>query len=316
MSDPNRAVAVSATGALPRWSAADRAERRLGAMLTLPALGLVFAVALFPLAYTGWESLHLHDLAMPWRGQPFIGLANYHAVLGDERFWSALGHTGFFAVISVVLELGLGLALALLLQRPFAGRGLARTLVLLPWALPGVVAALVWQFLFEGRAGISAWIAALLGVTSPPVWLADPQLAWVPIILADVWKTTPFVALLLMAGLQSIDRELFEAARIDGAGPMQSFWHVTLPGLAPALWLALIFRTLDAFRVFDLVYVLTGGGPGTATEPLSLYAFTALLRDLRFGYGSALSLTVFGMTAALAALYVRIGRRSLFGGTR
>jgi multiple sugar transport system permease protein len=149
-----------------------------------------------------------------------------------------------------------------------------------------------------------------------PVWFADPLLAWVPIVLADVWKTTPFVALLLMAGLQGIDRELFEAAQIDGASRWQMLRHVILPGLRPALLLALIFRTLDGFRVFDLVYVLSGGGPGTATEPLSLYAFSTLLRDLRFGYGSALSVIVFVVTALLSGLYVRVGRKSLLRGER
>jgi ABC-type sugar transport system permease subunit len=295
---------------------AERADRRLGIALSAPALLLVAAVALFPLGYTLWESLHLHDLHMPWRGRPFIGLANYAQALADERFWGALWHTLFFVAVSVTLELALGLALALLLHRSFAGRGLARTLALLPWALPGVVAALVWQFAFEGQGGVNALIEVLPGVTSAPVWFSSPRWAWVPIVLADVWKTTPFVALLLMAGLQGIDRGLFEAARIDGAGRLQLLWHVILPGLRPALLLALIFRTLDAFRVFDLVYVLSGGGPGTATEPLSLYAFSTLLRDLRFGYGSALSVTVFVVTALLAAIYVWLGRRSLLPGGR
>jgi ABC-type sugar transport system permease subunit len=295
---------------------AERSDRALGLMLVAPALGLVCAVALFPLGYTVWESLHLHDLHMPWRGRPWIGLGNYAEALHDARFFGALGHTLFFVAASVSLELVLGLGLALLLHRPFAGRGVARTLALLPWALPSVVAALVWQFMFEGQAGIAALIAWLPGDLRAPVWFADPLLAWVPIVLADVWKTTPFVALLLMAGLQGIDRELFEAAQIDGANRWQTFRHVILPGLRPALLLALIFRTLDGFRVFDLVYVLSGGGPGTATEPLSLYAFSSLLRDLRFGYGSALSVIVFVVTALLAGLYVRVGRRSLLPGER
>jgi ABC-type sugar transport system permease subunit len=246
---------------------------------------------------------------MPWLGQPWVGLANYREALGDPRFWEALGHTFAFVAGSVGLELGLGLALALLLHRPLPARGLLRTLALLPWALPGVVAALVFAFAFEARGPVNAALRPMLGVA--PVWFGDPMLAWLPIVLADVWKTTPFVALLLLAGLQGIDRECIEAARIDGARSLQLLWHVVLPGLRPALWLALLFRTLDAFRVFDLVYVLSGGGPGTATEPLSLYAFTTLLRDLRFGYGSALALIVFGMTALLATACVVLGRRSL-----
>lgn len=293
---------------------AEMGERRLGLLLSAPALLLVLSVALVPLAYTAWESLHLHELHMPWRGRPFVGLENYREALGDARAWQALGHTLVFVSVSVSLELLLGLALALLLQRAFVGRGLARTLVLLPWALPGVVVALVWQFAFQSQGPVNQLLHALGWSGALPVWLADAQLAWVPIVLADVWKTTPFVALLLMAGLQGIDRELYEAAAIDGAGRGQVLWHVTLPGLRPALLLALLFRTLDAFRVFDLVYVLTAGGPGTATEPLSSYAFTSLLRELRFGYGSALSVIVFAMTSLLAALCVALGRGSLLPG--
>jgi ABC-type sugar transport system permease subunit len=159
-----------------------------------------------------------------------------------------------------------------------------------------VVAALVWRFMFEGEGGI---VNALLGRTVP--WLADARAAWVPLVLADVWKTTPFVALLLLAGLQTIDPALHEAARIDGAGAWRRFRAITLPLLAPALAVATLFRALDAFRVFDVVYVLTAGGPGTATEMISLYAFDALFRSLRFGYGSAISMTIF-LGAFLIAL--------------
>ncbi len=276
----------------------ERREARTAWLLCLPALALILAVALFPLAWTFWESLHLHDLRMPWRGQPFVGLANFAEALAAARFWGALAHTAFFALVTVSFELVLGLALALALHRAFRGRGLARTAALLPWALPTVVAALVWRFLFEGAGGASSWFA-------------DPVLAWVPILLADVWKTTPFVALLLLAGLQGIDPELQEAARVDGAGSWQCLRHVTLPLLRPAIVVAVVFRALDAFRVFDLIFVLTGGGPGTATEPIALYAFNALLRDLRFGYGSALSVLVFLLTFGVAWLYVRLVGRDL-----
>jgi ABC-type sugar transport system permease subunit len=192
--------------------------------------------------------------------------------------------------VTVVLELTLGLALALALHARLPGRGLARTAALLPWALPTVVAALVWRFLFDGPSSIAnqAWLLA--GGAEPVAWLAHPQLAWVPLILADVWKTTPFVMLLLLAGLQSIDESLLEAARVDGASAWQRLWHVTLPLLWPVLSVAVLFRAVDALRVFDLVYVLTGGGPGTATEPVGLYTFSVLLQHLRFGYGSALFL--------------------------
>jgi ABC-type sugar transport system permease subunit len=264
----------------------ERSERRLAWGLVAPALLVTLGIAIFPLAWTIWESLHLHDLRMPWLGKPFAGLANYAEILGDRRFWEALLHTAFFTVATVALELGIGLFLALALNRAFRGRGLVRAAVLVPWAIPTVVAALLWRFLFD-------------------VWLVRASTAWVPIILADVWKTTPFVALLLLAGLQGIDPSLYEAAAVDGAGAWRQLRQITLPLLKPAILLALVFRTLDAFRVFDLIYVLTGGGPGTATEPIALYAFNALFANLRFGYGSALSVIVFAVTFLLAILYIR-----------
>jgi ABC-type sugar transport system permease subunit len=287
-------------------------EARAAWAFCLPALVVVGVVALFPLVWTAWESLHLHDLRMPWRGRPFVGLANYAEALSDARFWWSLAHTAGFAAVSVTLELALGLALALGLHGAFRGRALARTAVLLPWALPTVVAALLWRFLFDGATSpVNAALVASGWLEAPLVWLAHPWLAWLPVVLADVWKTTPFVALLLLAGLQGIDPALYEAARVDGASGWQRFRHVTLPMLRPALVVALVFRALDALRVFDLIYVLTGGGPGTATEPVALYTFKSLLQDLRFGYGSALSVIVFALTFGLAWLYVRLAGRSL-----
>ena len=284
-----------------------REERRLGWTLVAPAIGVVLLVALVPLAWTVWESLHRHDLRMPWRGRPFIGLANYRELLTAPRFWASLGHTAFFAVSTVSLELVLGLALALAMQRATRGRGLVRATVLVPWALPTVVAALLWRFLFESRAGVVNAVLTALGVIHEPiVWLAGAYTAWVPVILADVWKTTPFVALLLLAGLQGIDPALYEAAAIDGASRWRTLTRITIPLLRPAILVAVVFRTLDAVRVFDLVYVLTGGGPGTATEPVALYTFSALLQNLRFGYGAALSVVIFAIAFALALLYVRL----------
>lgn len=269
-------------------------------------MGVIALIAIFPLGYTAWESLHLHDLRMPWRGRPFIGLANYLETAADPRFWGAMANTFLFTAGSVALEMGLGLVLALALNRAYRGRGLVRAAVLVPWAIPTVVAALLWSFMFDGRAGIANAVLMDVGLMSEPfVWFIDSIGAWVPIILADVWRMTPFVALLLLAGLQNIDASLYEAARIDGAGPWRQFRHVTLPMLKPAIVVALIFRTLDAFRVFDLIYVMTGGGPGTATEPIALYTFNALLQNLRFGYGSALSVIVFLVTFALAVLFIR-----------
>jgi ABC-type sugar transport system permease subunit len=294
---------------------AEYREARLGWAMVLPAVGTILLIALFPLVWTVWESLHLHDLRMPWLGRPFIGLDNYIEALGDERFREALVHTLAFTVASVTLELTLGCVLALAMNRAFRGRGLVRAAILVPWAIPTVVAALIWRFMFDGDSGIVNAALASLGV-DPPVWFVDRLAAWVPVVLGDVWKETPFVALLLLAGLQGIDASLYEAARIDGASAWRQFRHVTLPLLKPALLVALIFRTRDAFRVFDLVYVMTGGGPGTATEPIALYTFTSLLQNLRFGYGSALSVLVFLVAFLLALGYIRVVGADLTGERR
>ena len=300
-----------------RRTGIERQEARIAWGLVLPALLTILLVALFPLLWTFWESLHLHDLRMPWLGKPFVGIDNYAEALGDPRFWSALGHTGFFALTSVGLELIIGLWLALALNRAFRGRGLVRAAVLVPWAIPTVVSALLWRFMFEGQSGIVNSLLVSLGLLGQPVvWFIHPALAWVPVVLADVWKTTPFVALLLLAGLQNIDASLYEAARIDGASAWRQFRHVTLPLLKPAILVALIFRTLDAFRVFDLIYALTGGGPGTSTEPIALYTFNSLLQNLQFGYGSALSVIVFAITFCLAILYIKLLGAELTGAKR
>ncbi len=178
--------------------------------------------------------------------------------------------------------------MALVLNSVVRARGIIRTTVLLPWAIPTVVAALVWRFIFESPSGLATSLAADVGI-SAPTWFASARAAWLPLILADVWKMTPFVAILLLAGLQNIDPMLYEAADVDGAGPWRRFTDITLPLLRPAITVAFLFRSLDALRVFDLVYVMTGGGPGSATEPIALFTFTALLQNLRFGFASAIS---------------------------
>ncbi|MBA3405173.1 MAG: sugar ABC transporter permease [Gemmatimonadaceae bacterium] len=275
-------------------------------MLVAPALGVIALIAIFPLAWTVWESLHMHELRMPWLGNPFVGLDNYAEIARDPRFWAALGHTVFFTITSITIELILGLFLALAMNRAYRGRGIVRAAILVPWAIPTVVAALLWRFMFESESGIANALLVDAGILDQPiVWFIQTATAWVPVILADVWKTTPFVALLLLAGLQNIDLTLYEAAAVDGANGWWQLRHITLPLLKPAILVTLIFRTLDGFRVFDLIYVLTGGGPGTSTEPVALYTFNALLQNLRFGYGSALSVVIFAITFGLALLYVK-----------
>jgi multiple sugar transport system substrate-binding protein len=281
-------------------------DRAAAWVLLAPVLVVIAAVGLAPLLWTVWESLHRHDLRLPALGRPFAGLANYVELLGTTRFWTALFHTAFFTAVTVTAEIAIGLVLALALAHVSRARGFLRTTVLLPWVLPTVVAALVWQFMFADLGVVNRVLVGAGLAGRGPAWFAGPILAWIPLLLADIWKTTPFVALLLLAGRQSIDDRLYEAARTDGASPLRQFLHITWPLLRPSLLVVLVFRTLDAFRLFDLVYVLTGGGPGTATEPLALYTFTSLMQSLRFGYGSALSAVVFALTFGLALVYTRL----------
>lgn len=287
-------------------SSIARAEHRLAWLLAAPALLVVALIALVPIVATAWEALHGHDLRLPWQGRPFVGLDNFVEAAGDPRFRAALLRTLLFAAVSVPLELALGLAVAMLMHGAVRGRGAIRVASLLPWAVPTVVAALIWRFIFDGQAGIATAGARDLGLVAAGFDpFVEPVTAWLAILIADVWKTTPFVAVLLLAGLQGIDPAIYEAARMDGAGPVRRFVTMTIPLLRPALVVAAAFRALDAVRLFDLPYVLTGGGPGSATEPISLYAFGVLSQRLRFGYGSALSLAVFALGFAVALVAAR-----------
>ena len=282
-----------------RRFASEAEEGRLGLFLVSPLVLVIGLVALLPLGWTAIESLHSIDLRHPGWGSRFIGVENYLEAFASARFRQAVTHTALFVGASVALELGVGLAMALVLDQTFRGRGIVRTTVLLPWAIPGAVAAVLWRFAFETEAGPVNQALSHVGVKPLP-WLSSATLAWVPLIVGDVWKTSPFVALMLLAGLQSIDRSLYEAARMDGARPLQQLVHIMLPELRPALFVAVVFRGLDAVRAFDLFYVLTGGGPGTATEPVALLAYQELFQSLRFGFGAALSLLVFALASLFA----------------
>lgn len=245
----------------------------------------------------------------------FIGLDNYGKYMKDQRMWKAMGNTVFFTVISVAFELALGLAIALLINRAFKGRGIIRASVLIPWAIPTAVAAMMWGFLYDGQSGIIAHYLETLNLIPGSSWLLTTSNGGMfSIILADVWKTTPYMALLLLAGLQTIPESLYEASSVDGANKFQQFWSITLPLLKSSVLVALLFRTLDAFRVFDLIYVLTGGGPANATESISVYAYKTLFAQQNFGEGSVLSVIVFISVAIISLIYVKLIGSDLFDG--
>ncbi len=279
----------------------------------LPALALLAGVFLFPVLDAVRLSLFRLWRQVPGEA-PFVGLDNYRGILGEERFWTALANTLTFTGASVAAELLLGLGLALLLHAPFRGRGLVRGAALVPWALPTVVATLMWGWIFHDRYGIANHALLSLGaLDAPRVWLGEPTLAMAAAVVADVWKTTPYVALILLAGLQAIPAEIYEAGRLDGAGRWRLVLHLTIPLLKPALLVALLFRSLDAFRVFDLIYVLTRGGPGGATETLAVYTYLTLFQDLDFGKGSALGVLIFLAGMGISALYLWALRARLPG---
>lgn len=282
-------------------------EERLGQLLVSPAVIVILLIAFLPVLFAFWLSLHEYNLKYPYLGQPFIGLENYITMLSDTRLINSLKVTTMFAAITVAAELVLGMGAALLINRSFRGRGLVRTAVLVPWALTTVVMARMWSWIFNSEYGIFNAILKWLGLIDEYIpWVADPKFALWAAIGADIWKTTPFMALLLLAGLQTISNDLYEAAMVDGAGPWRRFWQVTIPLLRPTILVALLFRTLDAARVFDLLFVLTGGGPGFVTESLSIYTYRSLFVNLDFGYGSALSVVTFLYVMLISFIYIKV----------
>ncbi|MDY5022418.1 MAG: ABC transporter permease subunit [Blautia sp.] len=237
----------------------------------------------------------------------FTGLKAYGRLLKDTRFWKALGHTLIFTVLSVSIELVLGMLLALIMNKAMKGIGLIRTVALIPWAIPTAVSAMIWSYLYDGSYGIVSLLFSKLGiVSSQSAMLLTSSGAMTAAIIADVWKTTPYMALLLLAGLQVIDRGLYESSSIDGAGPVTTFFRITLPLVKPSLLVALLFRTLDAFRVYDLIAILTGGGPGNGTESLSIYAYKLMFDQSNYGYSSVVVMGMFVVVAIIAFLYVKV----------
>jgi multiple sugar transport system permease protein len=285
------------------------AHARERALMLLPALVLLALVVAAPIARVvglSFTRTVLRDgIAVEW-----AGLEPYARLWQDARWWNALGTTATFSALSVSGEIALGLALALLLHRRFRGRGLARALVVVPWALPTAVMALAWAWIFNDSFGVMNDLLARAGLIDRPIaWLGSPAGAMAAMVVADVWKTTPFVTLVVLAGLQGVPASVLEAARVDGLSALQSFRRVTLPLLVPSLLVAVAFRAVQAYGAFDLPYVMTGGGPAGATETISLYAYQNDFRYLDFGYGSAIAVqgALLGL-APVALLMVLAGR--------
>lgn len=290
--------AVDADAVDARLSEGARQERRLGWLLCAPAVLVMAAVTAYPIGYAVYLSLQRYDLRFPARAE-FVGLSNYAAVLSSPFWWEAFGVTVLITVVSVAVELVLGMTLAMVMHRTIVGRGTVRTAILVPYGIVTVVAAFSWQYAWTPGTG---YLAALLPAGEAPLTEQWPALGL--IILAEVWKTTPFMALLLLAGLALVPEETLRAAMVDGAGGWQRFTRVTLPLMKPAILVALLFRTLDAFRVFDSIYVLTAGAHGTGS--VSILGYDNLFTALNLGIGSAVSVLIFLCVALIAFAFVKL----------
>jgi len=275
-----------------------RSQRRLAYWLIAPAVVLMLAVTGYPILYAFWLSLHRYNLASP-ADTAFIGLANYQTILTDKYWWTAFFVTLVITVISVAIEFVLGLALALVMHRTIFARGAVRTAILIPYGIVTVAASYSWYYAWTPGTG---YLANLLPDGSAPLTQQIPSLA--VIILAEVWKTTPFMALLLLAGLALVPDDLLKAAEVDGAGAWTRLVRITLPLLKPAILVALLFRTLDAFRIFDNIYVLTGGSNDTGS--VSILGYDNLFKAFNLGLGSAISVLVFASVAVIAFIYVKL----------
>lgn len=287
-----------------RRTLGDLSERSLGLILLIPVAVLLGLVVVYPVGKLIWTSFHTLRLSQPWLGQPFVGLLNYTDALNDPRFWEATWNTVLYVVITVPGALLVGLGLALLANLPFRTRWPVRLALLLPWALPLVFAGLIFRWFFDSTYGIVNDVLKRLGF-EPLLWLTDPNLAFAAICIAIIWKTSSFMALVILAGLQTIPKSLYEAARVDGATRWQCFRRVTLPLLKPAIVVALIFRTITAIQNFDIPYAMTRGGPGRSTETLAMYIHATTLDFLDFGYGSALAVLMFLVSMLATAWYLK-----------
>ena len=284
-----------------------RLRARLAFWLLAPALLFVAALGAFPVISQFALSFADFNLKFP-EERGLAGVGNYTRLLSDAVFWSDLWHTTYFTVVSVGLEVTLGLGAALLLNRVIRGRTAMNSALIVPWALPTVVAATMWSLLLNDRVGLVNSVLERVGLMREPIVWLGPKLAMVSVIAADVWKTTPFVAIILLAGLKSIPQQYYEAAALDGAGKWAVFRSITLPLLKPFIAVAILFRTMDAFRIFDLVWVLTGGASGT--ETLSVYIYRVLFRYADLGYGSTMTVALFAIIFALSLILIRFMRLS------
>jgi multiple sugar transport system permease protein len=297
---------TSVLGRLRQRQRRGLSRAQFGYLLVTPALLLVLGTVAAPMAQTIWLSLQTVRLNRPDLSTGFNNLENFQFLLNDPTFWSAVSVTAQMVAANVIACLALGMLVALVLNETFAGRGLVRAAMLIPWAMPGVVIATLWRFMYSDQYGVFNDILFRLGLIPSYQNVLGGPLALPAVMLVMIWRATPFTALLILAGLQMIPGELYESAKIDGANAVQRFLFITLPLVKPAIMLALIFRSLDAFREFDVLYNLTAGGPGVTTQNLSLYTYKTYFSFLNFGYGATLALAMTALSAVVVFFYIRL----------
>jgi len=315
--ETNSAARVSTNGRpahagrpAPVGHARERNDRRLGYALVAPVLALLLLVTAYPLVVNLWNSFHNDNTTFANSPRNFVGVKNYTTVFTSAGWAAALERTLIFTVVTVVFDIVVALGLALMLNRKFRGRGFVRAAVLIPWAVPTVVSAMLWKTMFDPRSGfVDYFLGAFHPAWSTLTWLNfDVARTWVAIFVADSWKNIPFVAIILLGGLQVIPNDVYEAARMDGANWWQTLRRVTLPMLKPVLMVALIFRTLQALLVFDVIYIMTGGGPGSSTQVLAYLNFKTFILESDFGVGGAMSMMLVVLALVVSFIYVRVFR--------
>jgi multiple sugar transport system permease protein len=290
--------------AMPLVRSLEQQERRFAWALFAPAFALLLLITTAPLVYLAWNSLQRLDRSMPWI-KGFAGLDNYAQMGGDPRFWNSLALTAIYTASTVVLQVVIGLSLALLVLRIPRGQGLLRVAAILPIVLAPVVVGLFWRTLvLAPDFGLLDVVTRALGLGSHN-WLGDPQLALISVIAIHTWQWTPFAFLVLLATLATLPPDVYEAARLDRASAWQRFWHITLPLIRPAVVMVVILRTMTALSAFAAIFAATGGGPGSATEILNLYAYRTSFTELNIGYGSALAMVLLALTVLVSWLLFR-----------
>jgi ABC-type sugar transport system permease subunit len=287
-----------------RLTRQQRENLSTGLILITPAAIIMIVITLYPLIRSFWISLHTWDLLKPGLGHPFVGLTNYIYILKDENFWQSVKITFIFVLGAVALEITLGLAIALLLNREFWGRNVVRLVVLLPWAIPAVVNGIMWKWILNPSYGSLNGLLYSMGIIDQYiVWLGTPKLALLVVILADVWKETPFIMLLFLAALQTIPKDLYEAAMVDGSNALQSLFRITIPLISPTIFVAISLRTIWALKSFDLIYTLTAGGPSGGTTVVGYYTYLKTFINLNLGRGAAVAYLMTLVVLVLVLLY-------------